>query len=65
MTRLRNENPISRNGGLRVGPLIYRKNPLNSALPKDVPQDLDTHMFGPETLLREQLGEKQKDLWQS
>jgi len=44
--------------------LVYRKNPLKSALPKDVPQNLDTHMFGPETLLRELHGEKQKDLWQ-
>jgi hypothetical protein len=61
---LARRNPGLPKWGVADWTLVYRKNPLKSALPKDVSQNLETHMFGPETLLREQLGEKQKDLWQ-
>ena len=31
--------------------VVYRTNPPKSALPKDLPKDTETHMFGPDVLL--------------
>ena len=33
--------------------VVYKTNPPKSALPKDLPKDTDTHMFGPDALLAE------------
>ena len=33
--------------------VVYKTNPPKSALPKDLPTDTDTHMFGPDALLAE------------
>jgi len=41
--------------------LEYRTNPPRSALPKYVPKDTDTHMFGPEWLLSETPAGKSRD----
>jgi hypothetical protein len=42
------------------GDPIYRKNPDTSALPKNVPEGTDTHMFGPEALLSDVMRKERK-----
>jgi hypothetical protein len=43
--------------------LIYKTNPPRSAMPDGLPKGLDTHMFGPDVLLRETPAGRYRD-WQ-